>query len=1277
MTVPSQAPCDEDDDDMPPLEFVGAGAVPAPKTEPPASKVEEDDDDDEMPPLDYVGLTPGKGQEPEKQPKAAPAPAEAADDDDLPPLEYVGTGPAHSYNFREGSKVRLKGLSKADLNGQTGTILPFLNTTKDRLAVRLDSTGKNISIKPDNLESVVDAGPELTPEPRAADEDSDDSMPPLEAPAPKGVDAIPAAPEEDDDDDDMPPLEHVGVAAPAPAEDDDDDEMPPLEHVGVGAPAPPQAAAAPARPEAKFKEGDQVRLTGLSQADLNGQTGRIMSFSDASAERLPVKLDDSGKRVAIRPANLERFEPPAAQQAEEDDDDDMPPLEFVGTAAPAPAAAAPAAAEEEDDDEMPPLEFVGTAAAGGEKAKPQEEEDDDEMPPLEFVGVQPKAAAAQEEDNDEMPPLEFVGSSPSDGYSFKEGDEIILKGLSKAELNGKRGKIMPFSIGAKDRLPVKLEATQQRLSIKPENLELASGKKAQEAAPDDDDDDDDMPPLTHVGAQPAKASPPAADDDDDDDMPPLTYVGAQPGEASPAPNNAGAGAAPAAGGAAAQDSDEESMPPLEYAGTAAPERTGPASRPPETTAAEEEEDDDMPPLEYVGSAAAGASTQQPSQAEDDDDDDDMPPLEHVGCPAPARQPAQADQAAGSPAFKEGDVVLLKGLSKAELNGQRGTVMAFSGAGQGGRLPVRLVASGQKVSIKPENLERSAPGTATAQPAANAQAEDSEDDMPPLTYVGAGAAPETAREEEEDDDDLPPLEYVGATPTPQEPAQPKQPAPVPAAVADDDDDDDMPPLEYVGASAGGGALFKEGDAVVLKGLSKADLNGQRGTVMPFSEKANGRLPVRLASGEKVSIKPENLEKATGVAAAQDDGDDDDDDELPPLEYVGSTAQPAPDADDGAASDDSMPPLDYVGAAPPVVQEAAAVRPPLPPTPQQPPLPTEPAAAAQGLQEALRVGDTVVLGGLRTADLNGERARIVKEPDASESRVELTLLRTGKKLLVKWANITKAPAAESDEEESGKRPAAAAAKAGASRSTAAKSPEALLEVMRQAMQSSAAAPVVDALAQVEAAEGLDWGELLPRKKQILKKLRAKRRKLQPQDEESPAPPGTPERPAAPAAGAKSKATSGSSSHSDKATGRGEQDKNGKRVEEEWVVLSGAASPNTPAATAPSSRGLIRTAQGPKAAPPLPADAGVGVAAAAGQTPCTLRQWCQELQLPMELVQVLEAEEVSEPQELTGVPEEELTELTKGWKIGPKGRFMKAVRRMRAAEQAEFGSTCGSIA
>lgn len=84
--------------------------------------------------------------------------------------------------------------------------------------------------------------------------------------------------------------------------------------------------------------------------------------------------------------------------------------------------------------------------------------------------------------------------------------------------------------------------------------------------------------------------------------------------------------------------------------------------------------------------------------------------------------------------------------------------------------------------------------------------------------------------------------------------------------------------------------------------------------------------------------------------------------------------------------------------------------------------------------------------------------------------------------------------------------------------------------------------------------------------------------------------------------------------------------------------------------------------------------------GQTPE------QELQLPPELLSRLNDEDVTDPQaavfprkfrntchcfcgyqsawlqELTEVGEQELAALTMGLKIGPKGRFMKAVKRRR---------------
>merc|ERR1719395_42638 len=56
-------------------------------------------------------------------------------------------------------------------------------------------------------------------------------------------------------------------------------------------------------------------------------------------------------------------------------------------------------------------------------------------------------------------------------------------------------------------------------------------------------------------------------------------------------------------------------------------------------------------------------------------------------------------------------------------------------------------------------------------------------------------------------------------------------------------------------------FKPGDEVVLKGLSKAELNGQLGTILPLFDpdqaKRTGRLAVMLRSGNQKSIKTVNL------------------------------------------------------------------------------------------------------------------------------------------------------------------------------------------------------------------------------------------------------------------------------------------------------------------------------------------------------------------------------------------------------------------------------------
>merc|ERR1740138_1206748 len=102
---------------------------------------------------------------------------------------------------------------------------------------------------------------------------------------------------------------------------------------------------------------------------------------------------------------------------------------------------------------------------------------------------------------------------------------------------------------------------------------------------------------------------------------------------------------------------------------------------------------------------------------------------------------------------------------------------------------------------------------------------------------------------------------------------------------------MPPLDYVGNSAATSKAatspqarvgqrsdsteLKVGDAVLLKGLSKTELNGQRGVLLQASMTGDGRLPVKL-NGSELLIKKDNLVKVEGR-------EDEPDDVMPPLEF----------------------------------------------------------------------------------------------------------------------------------------------------------------------------------------------------------------------------------------------------------------------------------------------------------------------------------------------------------------------------------------------------------
>ena len=871
-----------DDSDMPPLQYVG-GAVPNGNREDHQWHLQRDAAEDDMPPLEYAGNAASASSR---------GPVKQADDDDMPPLEYVGASSALDEPLREGDRVALRGLSKKELNGQKGTLQSFTQAAQGRLAVKLDS-GQRMSIKPENLAkldlqingNVVDA--------QQMQQSADDSdMPPLEYVG----GAVPNGNREDHQwhlqrdaaEDDMPPLEYAGNAASAssrgPVKQADDDDMPPLEYVGASSPL-----------DEPLREGDRVALRGLSKKELNGQKGTLQSFTQAAQGRLAVKLD-SGQRVSIKPENLAKLDSQingnvvdAQQMQQSADDSDMPPLEYVGGAVPN--------GNREDhqwhlqrdaaEDDMPPLEYAGNAASASSRG-PVKQADDDDMPPLEYVGA----------------------SSPLD-EPLREGDRVALRGLSKKELNGQKGTLQSFTQAAQGRLAVKLDSGQ-RVSIKPENLAKLDSQITGNV----------------VDAQQMQQSA------DDSDMPPLEYVG----------------------GAVPNGNREDHQWHLQR------------------DAAE----DDMPPLEYAGNAASASSRGPVKQA----DDDDMPPLEYVGASSPLDEP-----------LREGDRVALRGLSKKELNGQKGTLQSFTQAAQG-RLAVKL-DSGQRVSIKPENLAKlDLQITGNVVDAQQMQQSADDSDMPPLEYVG-GAVPNFNREDHQwhlqrdaAEDDMPPLEYAGNA------ASASSRGPVKQA-----DDDDMPPLEYVGASSPLDEPLREGDRVALRGLSRKELNRQKGTLQSFTQAAQGRLAVKLDSGQRVSIKPENLAKLdsqiTGnVVDAQQMQQSADDSDMPPLEYVGG-AVPNGNREDQShragesmvasrqakdGDEDDMPPLEYVG------QDLSA-----------------------GL--SLLEGDRVMLKGLSKAGLDGQVGKLENFSRATKGRLPVKL-DSGQLLAVKPVNLEKLDAATSE-------------------------------------------------------------------------------------------------------------------------------------------------------------------------------------------------------------------------------------------------------------------------
>jgi hypothetical protein len=459
--------------------------------------------------------------------------------------------------------------------------------------------------------------------------------------------------------DSMPPLEHVGVSVSSSTsaqakgqsrkdQSDSEDSMPPLQYVG-NSPEPVkdvQQDTTSAKQNATFKVGDVVCL---KRGSMTGQVGVITKGRQTEGTRLTVKMRSSGKIVPVNSTDLEKIE---INDKDDASDDSLPMLEYLDSTT---AAGRSSNTNEgvESDDSMPPLDYVGATPNSDDKI------------PVESASSTKQSkktiekATGDSDSDDSMPPLASAGANASQDTSmltnsriqeqhvddeFKVGDAVTLIGLSKVDLNGKRAVVLT-KLGAShpNRITVKLEDSGQKMAVKIENLKHVTV--------DAEASDDSLPSLDFVGPE-SEVSPSAAD--------PKGL--AKPGE-------------------------DTLLPPHS-------DGCSPHSAPHKVQTSES--DDSMPPLDNVGSTVSREANVHRKE-------------DKVGQGTSKRSPASQKETAaptvGSQAFRVGDIVVLKDLNDTRLNGQRATVMSIASRTHGDRCAIRVISTGQKLSVKFEKIEK--------------------------------------------------------------------------------------------------------------------------------------------------------------------------------------------------------------------------------------------------------------------------------------------------------------------------------------------------------------------------------------------------------------------------------------------------------------------------------------------------------------------------------------------------------------------------------------------
>jgi len=618
----------------------------------------------------------------------------------------------------------------------------------------------------------------------------------------------------------------------------------------------------------------------------------------------------------------------------------------------------------------------------------------------------------------------------------------------------------------------------------------------------------------------------------------------------------------------------------------------------------------------------------------DDSDDSMPPLDYVGASRPSvKTPSPVDKDvtkkerdSGSADFAPGDLVTLRGLSKADLNGETGRILPSTGS-RDGRLAVKLTRSGQKLSIKSQNLEKGKGFDSEA------KAEDSDDSMPPLEYVGTTLTAEEASY----------LEKAEAKPVATAPK---------AAQVRELPDGSGDPLRVSQSGANGAvppASFSPGDRVVLRGLSKLELNGQPAVVLPAtSSTETGRLPVRLLKSQQVlSIKRENLERGKEESSDSEDSmpplevkgetlkrgkeePSDSEDSMPPLEIKGEKLKRG--KEEPSDSDDSMPPLEMLNQTDCTKSDDSDPLPPLEYIGRHP----DSAPTGRGQQQSsipragTQLAKSIPLqssGSGHSQGSFGQAAPAAAKPPAAARPVAAAPAKAAKEAPSSGSKLKKRGAEDSASDDSmppleyvgaslgpqqrGLRESPKAAAAPSAAASAAPS------ASRSTAPSKAATAASSAVASAAPSGARSTG------------------------------PST--APAAPSASPSATPREGAFSSSARAM---QSESSASRPSAENRLPAAA-----PASIPPGSR-----EKEPKGQESRPRE-GAAEPKVAKDPATALREWCEELRLPTEdLVERLLAEDVQDPADLAFVPEDDLSIFTQGMKIGAKGRFLAAVRSMK---------------